>query len=509
MNPVRVRFAPSPTGPLHIGGLRTALYNYLFARKNNGTFILRIEDTDQSRLVPGADEYIIDSLNWCRIPFDEGPGNEGGYEPYRQSERKNIYRQYAEKLVSAGHAYYAFDSADELEQMRKRLKDAGAKNQQYDSISRMQMKNSITLPEGDVKRRIDAGEPYVIRIKIPSGETVTFKDLIHGTVAIHTFDLDDKVIYKSDGMPTYHLANVVDDYLMKISHVIRGDEWLPSTPLHVLLYRFLGWEDAMPQFAHLPLILRPDGNGKLSKRDGDRLGFPVFPLTWKDPATGEVSEGFRARGYFPEAVMNFIAFLGWNPGTEQELFTREELIDAFSLDSVQKAGARFDNEKAKWFNQQYLHRKTDDELSRMLSPFLPEKKIHYSNDFLKNVCRLMKERVSFPHEIISHGDYFFSAPVISDLKAVEKKIKPGIKSLIEELVNRINRLTVFSSEEIDNMIKGFIAEKNINTAELLPVLRYFITGTSGGPSVHEIMSVLGKNEAVNRLNTGLQLIILP
>ena len=359
---VRVRFAPSPTGPLHMGGVRTALYNYLFAKKHGGDFILRIEDTDQTRYVPGAEEYIIESLKWCNLIPDEGVGFGGEYGPYRQSERKEtgMYRTYAEQLVENGYAYYAFDTPEELEQMRENLKKAGVAAPQYNAVTRNSMKNSLTLSAEEVKSRIENGDPYVIRIKMPRNEEVKFKDLIRGWVVVNSNNLDDKVIFKADGMPTYHLANVVDDYSMKITHVIRGEEWLPSGPLHVLLYKYLGWEEEMPQFAHLPLILKPDGNGKLSKRDGDRLGFPVFPLEWKDPKSGEISSGYREKGYFPEAFVNMLALLGWNPGTEQELFTLDELVQAFSLERVGKSGAKFDPDKTRWFNQQYLRKKSNE-----------------------------------------------------------------------------------------------------------------------------------------------------
>ncbi|HNO72051.1 MAG TPA: glutamate--tRNA ligase, partial [Bacteroidia bacterium] len=361
--PVRVRFAPSPTGPLHMGGVRTALYNYLFAKKHGGDFILRIEDTDQTRFVPGAEQYIVEALKWCGIQPNEGIGfGDGNYKPYRQSERKSMYRQYAEQLVKNGHAYYAFDTTEELEEARTRIEKAGG-SFSYNAISRQNLKNSISLSEDEVKKKLDAHEHYVIRIKIPRNEEVRLQDIIRGWVVVNSSQMDDKVLFKSDGMPTYHLANVVDDYLMKITHVIRGEEWLPSAPLHVLLYRYLGWEDAMPQFAHLPLLLRPDGNGKLSKRDGDRLGFPVFPLNWIDPVTKEQSSGYREKGYFPDAFINMLALLGWHASGNKELFSLDELVQEFSLERVSKHGAKFDPEKTKWFNQQYLRNKSDEELA--------------------------------------------------------------------------------------------------------------------------------------------------
>ncbi|MDF1673654.1 MAG: glutamate--tRNA ligase, partial [Vicingaceae bacterium] len=394
---VRVRFAPSPTGPLHIGGVRTALYNYLFAKKHGGDFLLRIEDTDQTRYVKGAEDYIAEALNWCGITPDEGVGVGGDLGPYRQSERKEagIYKKYVDQLLESGDAYYAFDTPEELDQMRENLKAAGVAAPQYNANSRNSMKNSLTLSAEEVQKRLDAGDPFVVRVKIPRNEEVKFQDIIRGWVVVHSANLDDKVLFKSDGMPTYHMANVVDDYMMKITHVIRGEEWLPSGPLHVLLYRFLGWEDVMPQFAHLPLLLKPDGHGKLSKRDGDRLGFPVFPIQWTSPE-GEISSGYRESGYFAEAHINMLAFLGWNPGTPQEIFSLEELVEAFSLERVGKSGAKFDPDKTKWFNEQYLRAKSNEELAQLVKPLVEEKGYTYADDsFLAGVCGLMKERATF------------------------------------------------------------------------------------------------------------------
>ena len=395
MSEVRVRFAPSPTGPLHIGGVRTALYNYLFAKKHRGKIILRIEDTDQSRFVNGAENYIIESLNWCGIKFDESIINKGDYGPYRQSDRKEIYREYAQKLIEEGNAYYAFDTSEELDEMRSRMKKAGVPSPQYNSITRSSMKNSISLSEDEVKNRLNNDEKYVIRIKMPRNEEVKIHDVIRGWVVVNTNNMDDKVIFKSDGMPTYHLANVVDDYLMKISHVIRGEEWLPSAPLHVLLYKFLGWGKEMPKFAHLPLILKPDGNGKLSKRDGDRLGFPVFPIKWINPENGDVSLGYKEQGYITEAFINMLSFLGWNPGTTQEIFSMDELIQSFSLDRVGKAGAKFDFDKTKWFNQQYLRAKNKEDLANELQIILKENNIKMDYKFVASVCNQLKERATF------------------------------------------------------------------------------------------------------------------
>ena len=380
---VRVRFAPSPTGPLHIGGVRTALYNFLFAKHFNGDFVLRIEDTDQTRFVPGAEDYIIESLKWCGICPNEGQGFGGGKGPYRQSERKGLYKEYVDLLIERGHAYYAFDSGDELDEMRENAKQMKMPNWQYNGVTRSSMKNSLTLPAEEVKSRLESNEEYTVRIKMPRNEEVRFHDEIRGWVIVNTNNMDDKVLFKSDGMPTYHMANVVDDYLMEISHVIRGEEWLPSAPLHVLLYRYLGWEESMPKFAHLPLILKPDGNGKLSKRDGDRLGFPVFPLEWSDPTTQEISSGYREKGYFPEAFVNMLAFLGWNPGTSQEIFSIDELVSAFSLERVGKSGAKFDPDKTKWFNQQYLRAKPNEELGQMLANFVEGE---FDGAFLSNVA---------------------------------------------------------------------------------------------------------------------------
>ncbi|MGP8214803.1 MAG: glutamate--tRNA ligase [Bacteroidia bacterium] len=506
---VRVRFAPSPTGPLHIGGVRTALYNYLFARKNNGTFILRVEDTDQNRFVPGAEDYIIESLRWCGIEIEEGVSIGGPHAPYRQSERKEMYRQYAEKLVERGHAYYAFDTPDELEVMRKRLEAAKVAAPQYNAVTRSTMKNSLTLSEDEVKKRMDAGENYVIRIKIPRNEEIRFHDVIRGWVVVHTQSLDDKVLFKSDGMPTYHLANVVDDYLMQITHVIRGEEWLPSAPLHVLLYRSMGWEDVMPQFAHLPLLLRPDGNGKLSKRDGDRLGFPVFPLDWKDPATGEKSSGYRERGYFPEAVVNLLAFLGWNPGTTQELFSMEELIAAFSLDRVSKHGAKFDPDKAKWYNQQYLRKKTDTELAELFLPIIKEKGVQISfttENYVERVCTLIKEKAHFVSEFWDLGSFFFIAPEKYDEGVISKKWKDNIPAFFAKVKDVLAATADFSAANIETVFKKTAEENNIAPGSVMQLLRVLITGHSAGPILFDTIELLGKDEVVKRLERALKIL---
>ena len=420
---VRVRFAPSPTGPLHIGGVRTALYNYLFAKKHNGTFILRIEDTDQTRFVNKAEEYIQKALDWSGITPDESPWNPGEYGPYRQSERKPMYRQYADFMLNNETAYYAFDTPEQLTEVRERAKAAKMPNWQYNHITRNSMQNSLTLSEDVVKQKIEAGEPYVIRVKIPRNEEVRFEDEIRGWVTVNTSNLDDKVLFKSDGMPTYHLANIVDDHTMKITHVIRGEEWLPSAPLHVLLYRYLGWEDTMPKLAHLPLILKPDGNGKLSKRDGDRLGFPVFPLNWKDEATGEESSGYKERGYFTSAFNNMLAFLGWNPGTNEELFDLNQLVEAFSLERVGKSGAKFDAQKALWFQQQYLRSTSNDELAELIKPQLIKLDFTINESVLSSICGLMKERATFTDDIIEEGKYFFTEIEEYDKKQLVKNGK--------------------------------------------------------------------------------------
>lgn len=504
--PVRVRFAPSPTGPLHIGGVRTALYNYLFARKHKGTFILRIEDTDQNRFVPGAEEYIVESLQWVGINIDEGIVGGGPHAPYRQSERKEMYRQYAERLVERGYAYYAFDTAEELDEMRKRLEAAKVAAPQYNAVTRTTMKNSLTLSEDETKKRLDAGEPYVIRIKIPRNEEVRFHDIIRGWVVVHTQSLDDKVLFKSDGMPTYHLANVVDDYLMKISHVIRGEEWLPSAPLHVLLYRYMGWEDVMPEFAHLPLLLRPDGNGKLSKRDGDRLGFPVFPLDWKDPKTGEQSSGYRERGYFPEAVVNLLAFLGWNPGTTQELFSMEELIDAFSLDRVSKHGAKFDPEKAKWYNQQYLRKKSNEDLAEIFLPVVKEKgsPANLANiDYVGKVCALIKEKAHFPSEFWDLGSFFFFAPEKYDA-AIQKKWKDKVPEFFGKVGAHLSAIGDFSAHSIEADFKKFAEENGVPPGSVMQPFRILVTGMAAGPALFETIELIGKDEVVKRLEKALK-----
>jgi glutamyl-tRNA synthetase len=498
--PVRVRFAPSPTGPLHMGGVRTALYNYLFAKKNNGTFLIRIEDTDQTRFVPGAQEYIMDALKWCGIMPTEGPGIGGNFGPYVQSERKALYKPYAEQLVSEEKAYYAFDTAEELDEMRERAKQMGMPNWQYNHVTRTSLKNSLTLPQDQVEELLKNGTPYVIRMKMPRNKDIRFEDLIRGWVVVNTNNLDDKVLFKSDGMPTYHLANIVDDYLMEISHVIRGEEWLPSAPLHIMLYEAFGWE--APKFAHLPLLLRPDGNGKLSKRDGDRLGFPVFPTNWIS-SEGEVYSGYREKGYFAEAFINMLAFLGWNPGTPQEIFSLEELSDVFTLDRVSKAGAKFDPDKTKWYQQQYLRATPDEQLADLLSEKI---KSTLSNKQLKTICSLMKERATFIQDIAEEGKYLFERPSQYDETTVSKKWKDGTAELMTEWLNILATVTPFDHDHIENHFKKFLEEKNCGIGNVLPNFRLLITGTGMGPSMFEIAAFLGKEECISRMKIGLEII---
>ena len=503
---VRVRFAPSPTGPLHIGGVRTALFNYLFAKKHHGTFVLRIEDTDQNRYVANAEQYIIDALNWSKIPFDEGPGKDLGYGPYRQSERKNLYQKYADQLIEAGHAYYAFDTAEELDFHRNDHQEKG-KTFIYNWHNREKLTNSLSLSADQVQTRIDAGEKYVIRFKSPVDETLELKDMIRGEIKIDTNVLDDKILFKSDGMPTYHLANIVDDHLMDISHVIRGEEWLPSLALHVLLYRAFGWE--APEFAHLPLILKPTGKGKLSKRDGDKLGFPVFPLEYKNEDTGEVSKGYREDGYFPDAFINMLAFLGWNPGTEQELFSLKELIEAFDIAKVGKSGSKFDAEKTKWFQHQYLINKADQEISTLFIPVLEK---HLGNsfdkeldaDYISSVVGLIKERATFIDDLWDLGGFFFIAPEAYDEKAAKKNWKEGTADLMMELSTMIENITDFSSQNIENKIKEWITSKEIGFGKVMQPLRLSLVGALKGPHLSDIVFLIGREETVARIRSAAE-----
>ena len=502
---VRVRFAPSPTGPLHIGGVRTALYNYLFAHKHGGDFLIRVEDTDQTRFVPGAEEYIIESLKWLGIEATEGVGfGDGPHAPYRQSERKPLYKQYAMQLIAAGHAYYAFDTAEELDGMRERLMASNV-DAKYDAITRGTMKNSVTLSEDEVNRRLESGDPYVVRFKLPRKEEVKFHDEIRGWVSFNTNQMDDKVLYKSDGMPTYHLANIVDDYLMQITHVIRGEEWLPSAPLHVLLYRAFGWEELMPKFAHLPLLLKPEGNGKLSKRDGDRLGFPVFPLNWIDPNTKELSSGYREAGYLPEAVINLLALLGWNPGTSQELFTLEELVQAFSLDRVSKSGAKFDQNKAKWFNQQYVRKLDNRALAPFLSKALAENGLEgkFTPAFIETVCALVKEKISFTKEIWEYSKYFFIAPSSYDEGVIAKRWTEKIPALLPDLISNFEQLENFTHTQIEESYQAALAKNEVLGKDFLQLFRVILSGVAGGPNLFEIAELIGKQETMLRIEAAL------
>ena len=501
---VRVRFAPSPTGPLHIGGVRTALYNYLFARKMGGKFLLRIEDTDQTRFVPGAEDYIKESLEWLGISPDESPWNPGECAPYRQSERKPSYMQYALDLVEAGHAYYAFDTSEELEAMRERLTAARVVQPQYNSITRTQMKNSLTLPEEEVKARLASGEPYVIRVKIPRKEEVRLNDMIRGWVMVQSATLDDKVLMKSDGMPTYHLANIVDDHLMNITHVIRGEEWLPSAPLHVLLYKFFGWEDTMPEFAHLPLLLKPDGNGKLSKRDGDKLGFPVFPLNWENKIDGDTAAGFREQGYLSDAFLNFLAFLGWNPGDEREIFSLEELIEAFSVERIGKSGTKFDIAKAKWFNEQYLRAKSNAELAPYVIADAAKEGVTIIQDTAEALVALMKERVTFPAEIWQGSRFVVEAPTEFDQDIAGKRWNSDAVTILTAYAETLEGHTGDFDAEKAKALLGETAEaKELKLGKSMQAVRLAVTGVGAGPDLMEIFAILGTEEVAKRIRFAL------
>ena len=500
---IRVRFAPSPTGPLHIGGVRTALYNYLFARKHGGTMILRIEDTDQGRLVAGAEEYIIDSLAWCGIHFDESVSVGGPHAPYRQSERKALYQQFSDQLIASGHAYYAFDTPEELEALRNQA-EAEKQTFTYNAQSRKGLRNSLNLSQHEVNQLLKDQIPFVVRFCIPENTEIAMDDIIRGRVVVQSETLDDKVLFKSDGMPTYHLANIVDDHLMEISHVIRGEEWLPSLPLHMLLYQAFGWD--APQFAHLPLLLKPDGNGKLSKRDGDRLGFPVFPLAWNDPKTNEIYNGYRESGYFPDAFVNMLALLGWNPGTEQEIFSMDELITAFSLERVGKAGSKFDPEKTKWFNHQYLIHRSDTEIANLFLPLLHAKNIQPSLETVIQVVALTKERVQFVHELWNESFFFFLSPTTYDEQVVKKRWKTETPNQMKELHQLLSGLQNFDSATLDDAIKQWIESKGYGIGAVMNALRLLLVGAAKGPHLSDIMTVIGKEESLNRIDSGLQVI---
>jgi len=504
MDTIRVRFAPSPTGPLHMGGVRTALFNYLFAKKHNGTFILRIEDTDQTRYVPGAEEYIMESLAWCGIQPDEGIQQGGSYGPYRQSDRKKLYEEQANVLVEKGWAYYAFDTPEELDVMREKLKEAKSSVQQYGPLTRGDMRNSLTLSQEETQKLMDEGVPYVVRFKMPEDELVHARDIVRGDVKVNTAQLDDKILFKSDGMPTYHLANVVDDHAMKISHVIRGEEWLPSLPLHVMLYRAFGWEAEMPEFAHLPLLLKPSGKGKLSKRDGDQLGFPVFPLQWKDPKSGEVASGYREDGYFADAFVNMLALLGWNPGTEQELLSLNELIAHFDLNKVQKAGAKFDPEKAKWFNHQYLLGKSDDELVAGFQSILKEKGHTPDDAFVAHIVSLVKERCTFLGDFWEQASFFFETPKEYDVKVVKKRWKEATPGIISELKEQFEAVEEWTSEALHEVVQNFVNSKDVGMGQVMNPLRLTLVGAGKGPGVTDIAELLGKEETLQRMENGIQ-----
>ena len=505
MNNVRVRFAPSPTGPLHIGGVRTALYNYLFAKKHNGTFVLRIEDTDQTRYVANAEKYIVDAMEWCGIPFDEAPGKNEKFGPYRQSERKEIYKQYADQLIESGHAYYAFDTAEELDAERKKA-EANKEPFIYNHTTRENLNNSLTLSKEEVASKIAAGEKYVVRFKMYDtnfeNDILTASDLIRKDVSFKLFLLDDKVLYKSDGMPTYHLANIVDDHLMEISHVIRGEEWLPSLPLHIALYNALGWD--APEFAHLPLILKPVGKGKLSKRDGDKLGFPVFPLEYTNEKDGEVSRGYREDGYLPDAFINMLAMLGWNPGTDQEIFSLEELAKEFSLERVSKSGAKFSPEKTNWFNQQYLQQKSTTEVAALFSSILTEKGISSDSTYVETVIELVKERAVFVKDLWDLSDYFFANPTEFDAKASKKQWKETTSPLMLEVLAVLSSIEDFSSENIETILKEWITSKEIGFGKVMQPLRLSLVGALKGPHLFDIAAMIGKEATIQRIEYAIE-----
>ncbi|WP_342646618.1 glutamate--tRNA ligase [Mucilaginibacter sp. CSA2-8R] len=497
---VRVRFAPSPTGGLHLGGVRTVLFNYLFARKHNGTFILRIEDTDQNRYVEGAEAYIFDCLKWCGLNPDESALTGGPFAPYRQSERKPLYREYAEKLVMHGHAYYAFDTPEELEQKRKEVP-----NFQYGSAYRNEMRNSLSLTEHEVEQLLKDGTPHVVRIKMPEDETISFVDMLRGPVSFDTNTVDDKVLLKADNMPTYHLAVVVDDYLMKISHAFRGEEWLPSAPVHLLLWEYLGWKDSMPEWAHLPLILKPDGHGKLSKRDGSRLGFPVYAMSWTDPKTGELTPGFRELGFLPEAFLNLLAMLGWNDGTDQEIFTLDELVSKFSMDRVSKAGAKFDYEKAKWYNAEWIKKIDSDRLVAECKVALQNKGITVESDeYLAKAIELVKDRLVLINDIYEHAWYFFKQPEEYDLNAVKPKWNETKTELFKTFIKQIEETENWSAADLENNFKALIAEKGLKAGDAMLPLRVMLVGGKFGPHVFDIVALLGKQETIARVEKALQ-----
>ena len=500
---VRVRFAPSPTGPLHIGGVRTALFNYLFAKKHEGDFVLRIEDTDQTRYVEGAEDYIVEALNWLNIPYDEGPGKEGDAGPYRQSERKGLYREYADKLLASGNAYYAFDTAEELAEKRAEH-EAQKETFIYNWHNREELNNSLALSEEETKQKIESGEPYVIRFKAPENEELDLQDEIRGEIQVNTKVLDDKVLFKSDGMPTYHLANIVDDHLMKITHVIRGEEWLPSLALHVLLYRAFGWE--APKFAHLPLILKPTGKGKLSKRDGDKMGFPVFPLEWKDPKTGDIASGYREDGYLPQTVLNMLVFLGWNEGegSEKEIYTLEELTKAFSLAHVSKGGSKFDPEKTKWFQHHYLQEQDNVVLAEQFLPILKEKNIDPALTYVEEIVKTIKERATFVSDFWELSSFYFEAPTDFDAKASKKAWKEGTAEIMQNVKNIIAEVEDFNQENLQENVKGWITNEGIGFGKVMQPLRLSLVGEMKGPDLFHIMTSVGKEETLKRIDFAIE-----
>ena len=502
MSKVKTRFAPSPTGALHLGGVRTALFNYLFARHYGGDFLLRIEDTDQTRYVPGAEEYIIESLKWCGLKVDEGVGAGGEYGPYRQSERKAIYKAYAEQLIASGNAYYSFDTAEELDALRKACEEQG-ETFIYNARSRKKLKNSLNLSPEEVEKLLNNGTSYVIRFKMPENEELCLHDVIRGEVHFNSSLLDDKVLYKSDGMPTYHLANIVDDHLMKITHVIRGEEWLPSLPLHVLLYKAFGWEDTMPVFAHLPLILKPIGNGKLSKRDGNKMGFPVFPMEFTDPATGEKWHGYKEDGYFPEAFINMLALLGWNPGTEQEIFSMQELCELFTLDRVKKSGAKFDPEKTKWFNHKYLVAKSDAELATLVGEMLTAGQLEFNRSKVERICRLMKERYNFVEDLYEDCRFFFVAPTEYNEKDCKKYWKDDAPVLMKELLELLKSINDYSFQNTEKVISAWITEKQLGFGKVMNPFRVAIVGAAKGPHMFDVIEIIGKEETIRRMEKAI------
>jgi len=507
MNKVRVRFAPSPTGGLHLGGVRTVLYNYLFAKQKGGNFVLRIEDTDQNRYVPGAEEYINECLNWCGLHPDESPDTGGPYAPYRQSERKKFYKEYAEQLVRKGHAYYAFDTPAEIEAMREKLKADGKGSLQYDHHIRMQMNNSLRLTVDQTQQLLQAGTPYVIRIKINPGEVVSFNDIIRGELSFDTNNIDDKVLLKADGMPTYHLAVVVDDYLMKITHAFRGEEWIPSSAVHILLWKYLGWESEMPQWAHLPLILKPDGNGKLSKRDGERLGFPVFAMNWKDPTTGETIKGFKEMGFLPEAFLNMLAVLGWNDGTEQEIYTLVELIEKFSIERVHHAGAKFDFEKAKWFNHEWIKKLPVANYRLQVKKLFEENgTIIFDDEKFDKVLNLVKDRCTLLTDFVPQASFFFKVPAHIDISAIKPKWDEKKNQFFVELILAYELINLWWHDDLEKEFKEIAAAHQIKPGEVLSAFRIMLVGGKYGPGVFDIATIIGKQETIDRIKHTLEML---